>query len=135
MRPPPGGLLRCAMKMHPMKTFWPWAKLAGVGIAIMLLHATSSLATANPLHRLKNAAVGCFTKSDSKTMALLPKDSQGRAAMVAAIAHGQCSRLHAGLFKVKQWDDGYACVSWLKQGCLWIPEESLDATMMDDGAF
>jgi hypothetical protein len=24
------------MKMHPMKTFWPWAELAGVGAATML---------------------------------------------------------------------------------------------------
>jgi hypothetical protein len=123
------------MKMHPMKTFQPWAGLVGAAAAIILLHATSLPATANPLHRLKNAAVGCFTKSDSKTIALLPRDSQGRTEAAAAIAHGQCARLHAGLFRVKQWDDGYACLAWLKQGCLWIPEESLDATMMDDGAF
>jgi hypothetical protein len=119
----------------PMKTFCSWAKLAGVAAAIILLHATSSTAAARPLHRLKNAAVGCFKQSDGKAMALLPKDSNGRAEEVAAVAQGQCARLHAGLFRVKQWDDGYACLAWLKQGCLWIPEESLDATMMDDGAF
>jgi hypothetical protein len=101
----------------------------------MLLQATSSPANARPLHRLKQATLGCFKQSDGKAMALLPRDSQGRAEVVAAIAHGQCARLHAGMFRVKQWDDGYACLAWPKQGCLWIPEESLDATIMDDSAF
>jgi hypothetical protein len=125
----------CCDKVRRMKRFWSWAKPACVGAAIVLLCATSSPATASPLHRLKEAAVGCLKQSDSKTMASLARDAQGRAEMLSAISQGRCARLHAGMFRVRQWDDGYACLAWLKQGCLWIPEDALDGTMMDDRAF
>jgi hypothetical protein len=121
--------------MHPIKTFRPCAKLAGAAAAILLLHAASSPAAARPLHRLKNAAVGCFRQSDGKAMAWLPRGSQGRAEEAAAIADGRCFRLHPGSYRVEHWDDGYACLQSPKQACLWVPEQSLDGTIMDDSAF
>jgi hypothetical protein len=116
-----------------MKRFLPWGGLAGVGAMILL--ATNSPLLADRLDRLNQSALGCLKQSDSKAMAALPTDPPGNAEAVAAISHGRCVRLGPKLVKVNLRDNGYACIRWIDKTCLWIPEELLSRTNVDDGVF
>jgi hypothetical protein len=116
-----------------MKAFLPLGKLAGVG-AVILFAATSPLA-ADRLDRLNQTALGCLNQSDTRAMARLPKEPPGNAGAVAAISHGRCVRLGPKLVKVNLRESGYACIQWIDKTCLWIPEDLLSRTNVDDGVF
>jgi hypothetical protein len=116
-----------------MREVFPSGRLAGFG-AVMLFAMTSPL-LADRLDRLNQPALGCLEQSDTKAMARLPKDPPGNAEAVAAISHGRCVRLGPKLVKVNLRERGYACIQWIDQTCLWIPEELLSRTNVDDGVF
>jgi hypothetical protein len=116
-----------------MKGFLPWGGLASVG-AVMLFATTAPL-LADRLDRLNQATLGCLKQSDSQAMAAQPKDPPGDAEAVAAISQGRCVRLGPKLVKVNLRDNGYACIRWIDKTCLWIPEELLSRTNVDDGVF
>ncbi len=114
------------------------AASALVAACAMALSFAASPAYAAKEPSLKRSVLGCATKNDLRTLAIIltemPKGAR-RTKLASDYARRHCIEIRRGRVSVLMRSDGMACVRHAARACLWIPEEFAEEGMLDDGVF
>ena len=87
---------------------------------------------------LKRPVLGCATKNDLRTLAIilteLPKGAR-RTRLASDYARRRCVEIRRGRVSVLMRGEGMACIRQAARTCLWVPEEFVEDKVLDDGVF
>jgi hypothetical protein len=107
--------------------------------ALALLFGTPQPAHANKFYRLERPTFGCAHKRDIENLVRLATELPRGLLKNEAIreyASAHCKQLFRGAaMTIVRSDGGYVCVRDWQVNCLWIPQEAVKETYLDDGVF
>jgi hypothetical protein len=105
----------------------------------MLFGAPPRMAQANKFYVLERPTFGCAYKRDIENLVRLAREMPKGPLKNEAIreyANARCKALFRGATMViVRSDGGYVCVRDWQANCLWVPQQAVRETPLDDGVF